>query len=297
MEKIKVGYLGPGTNTFGYQALQKFFSGKNYKHIEAVAFTNHSEVCFAVGNMEVDYGVVASENVIDGIVAETIRAIESVDSHLGLKIWGEVTLPIELYYMSKSGDESLVKKLLSHQVAIGQCRRLVSQLQERGIPIEIHPSTSRGAEIAADDPNVAALASRVALKNFGLKLVREESVTDYKNSATRFWILGKKHARLDKGVGEGIAPKFKTCFLANLEQTSSGVLHKTLGVFADRGISVLLVYPSPILGKKWEYTFVLEVSGHVSELRMIEAWEDFRKLGISLLPLRFLGSYLDTTSG
>lgn len=292
MDKIKVGYLGPGTNTFGYQALKKFFSKKGFKNIEAVAFANHSEVCSAVGNMEVDYGVVAIENVIDGVVAETIRAIESVDSHLGLKIWGEVILPIELFYMSKSGDESLVKKLFSHQTAIGQCRKLMSHLQGCGIPIEVQPSTSRGAEIAKDDPEVAALASRAALKNFGLKLIREESVTDYQNSATRFWVLGKEHARL----GGDMASKFKTCFLANLEQTASGVLHKTLGVFADKGISVLLVYPSPILGKKWEYTFVLEVGGHVSEQRMIDAWEDFRRLGISLLPLRFLGSYPNAMS-
>lgn len=296
MNKTRVGYLGPGVNTFGYQALEKFFKKKCYKGIEAIPFTNHSEVCAAVGSMDIDYGVVASENVIDGIVAETIRAIESVDSHLGLKIWGEVTLPIELYYMSKSGDESLVKKLLSHQTAIGQCRRLISQLQERGIPIEVQPSTSRGAEIAASDPEVAALASKVALKNFKLKLIYKDSVTDYANSATRFWILGKKHAPFEKSDGKSVPQKFKTCFLASLEQTASGVLHKTFGVFANKGISVLLIYPSPVLGKKWEYTFVLEVSGHVSETRMIEAWEDFRELGISLLPLRFLGSYLDTTS-
>lgn len=292
MKKIRVGYLGPGTNTFGYQALQKFFTENGFRGVEKVEFANHNEVCLAVGNMVVDYGVVAIENVIDGVVPETIRAIESADSHLGLKIWGEVTLPIKLFCMSKSGDESRIKKLLSHPTAIGQCRKLVSEFQARGIPIEVQPSTSLGAELASKDPEVAAIASDVALKSFGLKLVRKESVTDYENSATRFWILGKKHARIDGKM----EVKFKTCFLANLEQTVSGVLHKTIGVFADKGISVLLVYPNPILGKKWEYTFVIEVSGHVSEPRMIEAWENFRRLGISLLPLRFLGSYPDTTS-
>ena len=289
-----MGYLGPDTNTFGYQALRKFFEEKGFKlkNIEAIPFTNHSEVCLAVGNMDIDYGVVAIENVIDGVVMETIRAIESVDSHLGLKIWGETTLDVNLFYMSKSGDESLVKKLFSHRTAIGQCRRLVSELQGRGITVELQSSTSLGAREASVDKNVAALASKAALESFGLKLIRKESVTDYKNSSTRFWILGKKHAQLvnDNGL------KFKTCFLANLEQTASGVLHKTLGVFAEKGISVLLMFPSPILGKKWEYTFVIEVSGHVSEPRMVDAWEDFRKLGISLLPLRFLGSYIDVTS-
>jgi len=126
-------------------------------------------------------------------------------------------------------------------------------------------------------------------------LIKEESVTDYKTSATRFFVLGKKHSQFKNGADKEVV-KYKTCFLANLEQKASGVLHKTLGVFADKGISVLIIYPSPILGKKWEYTFLIEVSGYVSEKHMIEAWEDFRRLGISLLPLRFLGSYPDTTS-
>lgn len=296
MKAIKVGYLGPGTNTFGYQALQKFFAEKGVKSIEAVAFKEHSGICFAVGNMEVDYGVVGIENVIDGVVLETLRSIESVDSHLGLKIWGEVTLQIELFCMSKSGDISRVKRLISHEKALGQCSKLVSKFRENGIVIQAEASTGRSAEIAAEQLDVAALASRSALKGFGLKLIQEESATDYKNSATRFWVLGKKHAQLEKSDAAEPMVRYKTCFLANLEQTASGVLHKTLGVFADNGISVLIIYPSPILGKKWEYTFVLEVSGHVSEPRMINAWEDFRKLGISLVPLRFLGSYPDTTS-
>lgn len=221
--KKVVGYLGPGTNTFGYQALSKFFSGRGFRNVEAVPFPSHDKVCLAVGNMDVDYGVVAVENVIDGVVAETIRAIESVDSHLGIKVWGEVILPIELFLMNKSGNEASIKKLLSHQTAIGQCRKLVSQLQERGIPIEVQSSTSRGAEIAVVDSSVAALASRVALKSFKLKLVHKDSVTDYENSRTRFWILGKEHAKLEKkGDGEIVATKFKTCFLANLSKQHLG---------------------------------------------------------------------------
>lgn len=296
MRKIKVGYLGPGTNTFGYQALQKFFADKGIKHIEAVPYKGHKGICLAVGNMDVEYGVVGIENVIDGVVLETLRSVESVDSHLGLKIWGEVILPIELFCMSKSGDALHVKRLISHEKALGQCSKLVSRFRENGVVVQAEESTGRSAEIASNEWDVAALASKSALKGFGLKLIQEEPATDYKNSATRFWILGKKHAQLKEGDTEDRSVRYKTCFLANLEQTVSGVLHKTLGVFADNGISVLIIYPSPILGKKWEYTFVLEVSGHVSEPRMINAWEDFRKLGISLVPLRFLGSYPDTTS-
>ncbi len=113
-------------------------------------------------------------------------------------------------------------------------------------------------------------------------------MTDHKNSVTRFWILGKEH--------EQKTGKDKTCFLVNLEQSAKGVLHKTLGVLAKRELNVLILYPSPILGKQWEYTFLVEVSGHIDDTALLEAWEEFRELGISLHPMQFLGSYPDATS-
>lgn len=240
--------------------------------------------------MQIRYGVVAIENVIDGVVAETVRAIESVDSHLGVKICGEVTVPIELFYMSKNGKKDSPKRLLSHEKAVGQCSRFVSALREKGIVVETRSSTGQAAKEAAENPETAALASVLALRNYKLQLIENESVVDHKNSITRFWILGKQHAaKSESGMD-------KTCFLVNLEQTASGVLHKTLGVFAKQGISVLLLYPSPILGKQWEYTFLIEVSGYITDEKIDKAWNEFRALGISLQPMHFLGSYPDTTS-
>lgn len=68
-------------------------------------------------------------------------------------------------------------------------------------------------------------------------------------------------------------------------------MHKTLKLFADRNINVALIHPSPIRGKEWEYTFVIEVECHISDERMNGLWDEFCMLGISLQPLRFLGSY------
>ena len=187
VESVKVGYLGPDTCTFGYQALQKFFnySDKIWQAKPvAVPFKNHDEICQAVGDMEIRYGVVAIENVIDGMVAETVRAIESVDSHLGVKICGEVTVPIELFYMSKSGKKDSVERLLSHQVALGQCRQFVSSLQKTGIVIETRPSTGEAAKETAGNSKIAALASVLAQKEYRLQLIEDESVVDHRNSVT-----------------------------------------------------------------------------------------------------------------
>lgn len=291
MKSVEVGYLGPDPCTFGYQALQKYFSTNNkdcHDKPIPIPFTDHHGICQAVGSMQIRYGVVAIENVIDGVVAETVRAIESVDSHLGVKICGEVTVPIELFYMSKNGKRELPKRLVSHEKALGQCSRFVSTVREKGIVVATSPSTGQAAKEASENPETAALASVLALKNYKLQLIESESAVDHKSSVTRFWILSKQHAQKSE--------KDKTCFLVNLEQSASGVLNKTLGVFANQGISVLLMYPSPILGKQWEYTFLIEVSGYITDEKMDKAWNEFRRLGISLQPMHFLGSYPDATS-
>ncbi len=294
MNTIKVGYLGPGNCTFGYQAFLKAFTKDSdiaRERPRPIEFPSHQAICQAVGNLEIDYGVVGVENVIDGVVPETVRAIESVHAHLGIAICGEITVPVELLLMSKTGERKAYKRLLSHPSGLGQCRGLVSKLQAQGVTIEARTSTGKAAEDASLDPESAALASRLALSKYSLTLVEPDNMVDHSNSMTRFWILGKQHAKKSKGD-----VKYKTSFLVNLEQSAPGGLHQTQGVFAKHGINVLLPYPIPILGKRWEYTFLFEVAGHITDEALDRAWHDFQKLGISLQPMQFLGSYVDSTT-
>lgn len=288
----KIGYLGPNMSTFGYVAAEKFFSPKTSEKsdIEFIPYKTHEEVCLATGRKEVNCGVVAIENVIDGVVPETVRAIENVDGHLGLKVQAEVVVPIELFFMRKENNEEPLKKLISHPVAIRQCSEFVSMLQKKneGLIVEYRDSTGNAAEEASKNPEIAVIASINACKIYDLKCVYKESVADHKNSLTRFWVIGKEHANK--------TGKDKTCFLVNLEQSVPGSLWKAIGVFASRGINLLLIYPCPIPGKQWEYTFLLEFKGYVTDEKMEEAWLEFRKLGLSLNPPRFIGSYPDITS-
>jgi len=287
----KVGYLGPNMSTFGYMATEKFFlKTMEESDVEFVPYKTHEDVCLAVGKKEVNYGVVAIENVIDGVVTETIRAVEDVDGHLGLKVWAEVVVPIELFYLRKENISEPPKKLISHAVAIKQCSEFISRLREsiEGLIVEVRDSTGVAAEEAANDQSIVVIASSKACELYNLIRVHPESVTDHKNSRTRFWIIGKEHANR--------TGKDKTCFLINLEQSSPGSLSKTLNIFSKKEINLLLIYPCPIPGKHWEYTFLLEFQGYVTDKKMEEAWLEFRKLGLSLNPPRFIGSYPDITS-
>lgn len=288
----KVGYLGPNMSTFGYVAAENFFlkSGEKGNDVELVSYKTHEEVCLAVGRKEVNYGVVAIENVIDGVVTETIRAVDDVDGHLGLKAWAEIVVPIELFFLRKENVSEPPKKLISHAVAIRQCSEFISALRKeiKDLVVEVRDSTGVAAEEASTDNSIGVIASLKACEAYGLVRVRQESVADHKNSRTRFWIIGKEHA--DR------TGKDKTCFLINLEQSVPGSLSKTLNIFSNRNINLLLIYPCPIPGKHWEYTFLLEFQGYVTDKKMEEAWLEFRKLGLSLNPPRFIGSYPDTTS-
>ncbi len=277
---IKVGYLGVDEFTFGYMAMMRHFQGSQ---IEPVKHNTHLDICQAVGSKKVHLGVVAIENTLDGIVAETARAMEGAERRFGVKILGEVMLPIQLYYANKSGNPSDVKKIISHPSALGQCNHFVRKLREEGIANESRSSTSEAAKEAAGDSSIAVLSSIEAVNHYELQLLEKGSVTNHASSMTRFWVIGKEHA--DR-TGDD-----KTCFLVNLDQAKVGALHKTFGVFANRGVNVYVIYPISIFGKRWEYTFLIEVKGHIGDEAVTGACDDFDNANVALHGMQFLGSY------
>ncbi len=303
---IKVGYLGPDTptgpdtTTFGYAAAQQYFDSE--KEIEYINFRSHEAICIAFSKKEIDYGVVAVENVIGGIVAETVRAIKDHRGHSNLCVCGEVVLPIELYYLRKELNGKTPKEVLSHSMALAQCDTLVQQLKAQGINNNPTNSTGEAAYKAQENSEYAAIASALAEKKYGLQRVLPHNVVDNKKSMTRFWILGKEHA--DK------TGRDKTAFLITLKQESAGALWKALGCFVadetDNGLfklkeddqrpNLLIVYPVPIDGKRWEYEFLLEFSGHISALSIDKGQQAFKNSGLSWGPAIFLGSYPDKTN-
>lgn len=283
---IKVAYLGRDESTFGYRAMVQYFKNIGVE-IKPEGCVSHISICEKVGKKHVDLGIVAIENVLDGVVPETARAIENEEGHLGLKIQGEVILPIELYFASKTGNIKDVKKVISHPSAIGQCDFFIDSLRADGVVIETRSSTGGSAEEASLNKDLSTLSAMDAISKHKLKLIKRKSVVNHSNSATRFWVLGKEHA---KRTGND-----KTCFLVNLEQSQAGALHKTLGVFASEDVNLLIIYPISIFGKCWEYTFLIEVEGHIDDKPIERACVNFKKLGIALRGMQFLGSYPNST--
>lgn len=305
MGKKKVGYLSPNTvrgsdkTTFGYMAAEKHFSDKG-NEVEFINYPAHEEICYEVARQELDQGVVAVENSVQGFVPETIRAVCDAEMYGGLRVFAEVIIPIELYYLRKELRDTPPKIVLSHSVALLQCSRFIRFLRAQGIEVDFRRSTGEAAYEASRNPEYAALATIRAESEYNLIRLEPHSVTDHETARTRFWIIGKQHAQR--------TGKDKSAFLVSLSRDESGVLWRTLGSFFATKIkshvykqnekcpNLLYVYPLPIPGSPWEYNFILEFSGHIDDPEIHDGLENFMYSGLSLMHARFLGSYPSITT-
>lgn len=279
---IKVGYLGPGKSTFGFMAAEKFFADRG--NIEFVPLPNHTEICRATGEEEIDYGVVAAENAIEGVVTETIYAIDRICHSNRLLVSGEVEIPIELFLLrNKANDSSAPIKILGQIVALRQCSEKIATFQKanNNIPIEQVDSNGKAAELASKDASCVAISTAKAEQEYGLIRLEPGSIANNRENFTRFWIVGTKKAKPTEHD--------KTCLLINLDQPIPGGLCKALAPFASRGINLLLIAPIPI--RKWEYSFMVEFAGSIGDPNMKEAYDELCRSRVTMDAPLVLGSY------
>jgi len=280
---MKVGYLGPPKLTFGYQAAKKFAANKN--HVELISFSSHQEVCLAIIKKEIDVGIVAIENSIDGIVNENIRIIDRLHRGRNLLICGEIELPISLFFLRRADAQGLPTQLTAHEKAKGQSSRKVAKFLEANKISDFTPAKSNGAAVQAakNDPSVVAIGLAEAAEICNLALVEPESITDGDKNYTRFWALSLKDAKPTK--------KDKTCFLLNSDQPVPGGVAKVLAEFAAEKINLWLIAPVSIEGRTWEYSFLLEFEGNFDDPRMERAYNAACGCGGAMDGLIRLGSY------
>jgi chorismate mutase / prephenate dehydratase len=198
-----------------------------------------------------------------------------IDSNL--LIYGEVPQEVSHHLLSKTGRLEDIKKIYSHPHAIAQCRNwLESNLPH--MPVSEVPSTARAAELSADDPSTAAIASELAGQLYGLKVLKAR-IEDNLNNVTRFLVLSQKPPER--------TGKDKTSIMLSVKD-KVGALYDLLRPFASHGINLTKIESRPSRRKAWEYIFFVDVEGHVEEDRVKKALEEIKS---RCLFLKILGSY------
>ena len=264
----KVAYLGPRATFTHLACIHKFGSSAQYVPVNSI-----KEVFSEVERGRANFGVVPIENSTEGVVNHTLDMF--IDS--SLVIYGEVMQEISHHLLSKSERLEDIKKIYSHPHAIAQCRNwLETNLPH--VPTSEVASTARAAEMCADDPTAAAIASELAAELYGLKVLKSR-IEDNINNFTRFLVLSQ---RAPERTG-----KDKTSVMLSVKDRV-GALYDLLRPFASSGLNMTKIESRPSRRKAWEYLFFVDIEGHVEEEKLKKALEEIKS---RCLFMKILGSY------
>jgi chorismate mutase/prephenate dehydratase len=266
---IQVAYLGP-EGTFTHLAASQRFG----EMADLVGVPSIADVFGAVEREKVDLGVLPVENTTEGVVTQTLDAFNDFD----VTICGELLLPVSHELLSKSGRAEDVRRIASHPQPFAQCRGWL----ERNLPtverVET-PSTAAAARLAAADGDVAAIATSIAGRVYGLCAVAS-AIEDRRDNTTRFLVIGRQ---APAATGSDL-----TCLVFTAPKDEAGALRSVLEPFARCGVNLTSIQQRPIKGKLWEYLFFIDLEGHRSEPHVSEAIAGAHRVARSC---RVLGSF------
>lgn len=221
-----------------------------------------------------DRALVPIENSLAGSIHENYdRLAESP-----LEIVAETHLRIRLCLVTCPGGEfAQLRRVASHPVALGQCRRFFARHPELEAVTAYDTAGSVRNLLARPDPAEGAIGSRLAAALYGAEVL-QDGIEDDPQNFTRFLLLSKDR------TGSGVATKTSVVFTLKNE---AGALYRALGFFANRGVDLAKIESRPRRGRPWEYAFYLDVLGDPSGL----AGEALAELESVVGEWRVLGSY------
>ena len=212
--ELTVAYLGPPATYTHLACIERFGSS-----VQTVPKESIQEVFEAVEREKANFGMVPIENSTEGVVNRTLDMF--IDSEV--KICGEILIRISHDLLSRSGKAEDVEKIYSHSQALAQCRQWLRKNFPQAQMAET-VSTAKAAQMAAQDPKAAAVASSLAAELYGLKVI-ESRIEDYLNNYTRFLVLG---LQISERTGRD-----KTSLLFSIPD-SPGSLYEILKPFSEK---------------------------------------------------------------
>ena len=230
---------------------------------EALPCPTFEDALAAISSGEADLGMIPIENSVAGRVAD----IHHLLPQSGLFIVGEWFLPIQHQLMAPRGARlSDIKTVESHVHALGQCRNIIRGLRIK--PVVAADTAGAAREVAeAGDITRAALATKLAAKIYGLKILQKD-VADAKHNTTRFVILARKPKWASRKE-----PLVMTTFVFQVRNIPAA-LYKALGGFATNGINMTKLESYMVDGNFAATQFYADVQGHPKDRALELALEE-----------------------
>ena len=269
MRKHKIAIQGTEAS-FHHLAAQRLFG----EEILIDQCNSFETVCQRVLNNEVDYGVMAIENLLTGCILTNYHLIDKYQ----LNIIGEITLPIELHLIGMwTASEQSITKVISHPIALAQCNKLLAEnAWETG---QLADTATSAAYVSQQrSTRLAAISNRETADLHGLTILKED-VQDIAGNETRFIVLSRKAVRNE------LANKATLSFRL---PDAAGALSDALITIQRHGVNLTKIQSIPIATQKDQYAFILELEWptHVQIDKTLNALKD------QVNTLKTLGIYI-----
>ena len=272
MGKSKIAFQGE-KGAYSHIACEEVYKGAEIKNCKT--FEETFKITFEDENIK---AIIPLENSLAGRVAD----IHYLLPKYKLQIYGEHFQKVEHCLLSKQEAELKdIKYVRSHAQAIGQCQNIIKQNNFQPI---ISADTAGSAKDLADgdDKSIAAIASELAAKIYGLKIIKK-NIEDETGNITRFLIMGKniRQPEFEKNK------KYITTCIFRLKSEPSA-LYKSLGGFATNQINLTKLESFSVKNTFDQTNFYLDLEGHIEEKAVQKSLEE---LGFHTESLDILGVY------
>ena len=264
----RVAFLGP-EHTYSHEAARMRFGAS----VDFAPQPSFAAVFNEVENGRADFGVVPVENSTEGSVGLTLDLL--IDTPL--VIIGEILAPVRHSILSRDGDPALVKKIVSHQQSLAQCRGYLTANFPH-CETEAVASNALAAQQASKTPSLAAIASRAAGEAYGLRTIAA-NIQDIASNTTRFLVMGQRAT--DRSGADKTTALFAVA-------DRVGALNEALSLFARNSINISKIESRPLRSRPWEYLFFVDLMGHREDPKLARA---LKALERKALFLKVLGSY------
>ena len=262
-----VAFLGPEASFTHQAAESKFGAMSAYLPISSI-----EGVFRAVQKGTAKFGVIPIENSSNGIVSDTIHCLDEYNH----KIIAEVMIDVHFAFATMAEDIGQIKKIYSKDIAFGQCRLFLQDLELEDVELISVESTAKAATLAAADEYAAALCPSIAAKLYHLP-IRFNNVEDNSNNRTRFFIISNFE---NAPSGDD-----KTSLLVRLSN-KPGSLVDFLNNFEEAGVNLMKIKSHIVEG---ESIFFIEFNGHKEDENVKPVLEKMKN------EIKVLGSYVRET--
>ena len=226
-----------------------------YGAMEPMPCATFDEAFAALKSGAAELAMMPVENTVAGRVADIHRLLPGSN----LYIIGEHFMRVNHCLLALPGTEERdLTDVHSHEMALGQCRKLIAEL---GLVPHVAADTAGSARDLAANQSAhhAAIASKLAGEIYGLDVLRE-NIEDSQSNTTRFLVMSATPDDAEPETTSGGDSEITTSFIFRVRNTPSA-LYKALGGFATNNVNMTKLesyQPNGFLATQ----FYADIEGH-----------------------------------